>query len=105
MIYPPLGEITYADGSTFKLPHIAESQNGWTYKPDSLRTEKEIRQNKNKVWPRAEGQTHANNWYRDEIAAHFAKNKEVPLLVEGGKAVHVALKTLMAPFELLKSSL
>jgi len=83
VINPPLGAITYADGTEFKQPVIVQSSNGWTYKPDSLRTEKEIRQGKNKVWPRGEGSYDATNWYWDDIEAHFTEtNWKVPLHVD-----------------------
>ena len=83
MIYPPLAPITYMDGTTFELPQIQQSSNGWTYKPDAMRTEWEIQRGKNKVWPRTEGHHEAKEWYWKQIEAHFAKNKDVPLLIEG----------------------
>lgn len=73
----PFGELVYADGSTFSPPYI-ESNYGWDYKPDMLRTESEIRQGKNKCWPR--GSDDASRWLKGHIRDHFiSRGWEMPV--------------------------
>lgn len=80
MISSLLGAFSYADGTTFTQEPIHQSNNGWTYKPESLRTEKEIRQGKNKVWPRDTGPTDARDFLRVELIAHLeSRNWETPI--------------------------
>ena len=71
--------IVYANGDTFQLPEIRHSGNGWVYKPDSLRSELEIKRGKNKVWPRTTGDRDAGEFLVRELERHFnSRNWEKP---------------------------
>jgi hypothetical protein len=73
----PAGSIVYADGTVFDPPTIHTSY-GWEYKPDMLRTDKEIRQGKNKCWPR--GTDDGSEWLKGYIFEHHqARGWEVPV--------------------------
>ncbi len=80
MIQPVLGTFSYADGTSFTQEPIHQSNNGWTYKPDSIRTDKEIKSGKNKVWPRDTGPSDGRDYMRLELIEHLeSRNWETPI--------------------------
>lgn len=68
-IIPKTSEITWPDGTTFATPIIAESENGWVYKPPSIatRTDKSF----GRGW---EGQREARQWATQRLE-RFVRNK------------------------------
>lgn len=73
----PTGKLVYKDGTTFSLPKILVSSNGWVYKPDEIATPK------SKTWPRGTGPQDARQWLETKWKQHIeGRNYEIPTRIE-----------------------
>ena len=74
------GILTYADGTTFQAPVIMSSNNGWFYKPDEMRTEREIRRGLNRSFPRKSGSYDSEQYVEKALREHhILRNWEKPV--------------------------
>ncbi len=73
MIRATFNSLGYANGDIFEPPIIGTSTNGWVYRPDLIRTPREIKRGLNKSFDRDTGHTDGRVWLQQHIDDHFAE--------------------------------